>query len=121
MPSIIDNRNDNTDPTIKIFDNFYSTQLVVNSSEFDIVYGYFRNVCSTAEIAGNFTTLLFTIAQQTGENVLTLLQAIQGAPNKLQMNKLICFYLNSFRSKVALYGVGQIPRPNESVARNVVQ
>lgn len=121
MPSIIDNRNDNVDPTIKIFDQFYSTQLAVNAADFDIVYGYFRNVCSTAEIAGNFTSFLFAIAQQTGQNVLTLLQAVQGTSDKLQMNKLICFYLNSFRSKVALYGIGQVPRPNESVARNVVQ
>lgn len=121
MPSIVDKRNDEIDPTIKIFDEFYSANLAVNANEFDIVYGYFRNTCKTAEIAGNFTSLLFRIANQTGENVLTLLDAIEKTPNKLQMNRLICFYLNSFRSKVALYGVGQVPRPNESVARNVVQ
>jgi len=121
MPSIIDNRTNDVDPTIKIFDEFYATNLAVNASEFDIVYGYFRNVCSTAEIASNFTSLLFRISQQTGENVLTLLNNIEKTPNKLQMNRLVCYYLNSFRSKVALYGVGQIPVPNESVARNVVQ
>jgi len=121
MPSIVDNRLNETDPTIKIFDNFYSQQLNVDASEFDLVYGYFRNVCSSAEIAGNFTTLLFRIAQQTGESVQSLLQIVQGTSDRLQMNQLICFYLNNFRSKVSLYGIGVIPKPNEVVQRNVVQ
>jgi len=121
MPTIFDNRDNQVDPTIKIFDEFYATSLAVNSAEFDVVYGYFRNVCATADIAANFTSILFRISQQTGENVLTLLDNIEKAPNKLQMNRLVCYYLNSFRSKVALYGVGQIPAPNQSVARNVVQ
>ncbi len=120
MPTILDNRND-IDPTIKIFDAFYSSQLSVNANEFDIVYGYFRNVCSTAEIAGTFTSYLFLVANQTGQNVLTLLQNLQGTNDKLKINQIMCFYLNSFRSKTTLYGVSVIPRPNESVARNVVQ
>lgn len=121
MATIIDNRRDNIDPTIKIFDQFYNQQLQVNAAEFDLVYGYFRNVCSSADIAGNFTSLLFRIAQSTGEDVVTLLKNIQGTSNTIEMNKLICFYLNNFRSKVSLYGIGVVPRPNELVARNVVQ
>jgi hypothetical protein len=36
------------------------------------------------------------------------------------MNKVICYYLNSFKSKTALYGISSVPRPNESVQRNIV-
>lgn len=120
MPTIIDNRN-SVDPTIKIFDEFYSTNLAVNAADFDIVYGYFRNVCATAEIAGNFTSFLFRVAQQTDQPVITLLQNLQGVNDKLKINQIMCLYLNAFRSKTCLYGVVVEVRPNEAVARNIVQ
>lgn len=108
------------DQTVRIFDNFYNTKLVVNAADFDVVYSYFKGVSDNSTIAGNFTSLLFRIAQETGYNVIELLQIIQGQPNKLQMNQVICYYLNSFKSKSSLYGIGNIPKPNEAVQRNVV-
>lgn len=117
---IIDNRS-NIDQTIRIFDSFYSTDVKVGADQFDIVYGYFTSVCSTKSIAQNFTAVLFRAATETGLNVLDLLDEIQGAGNKLQMNKIICYYLNSLKSKTSLYGVSVVPRPNQPVARNVVQ
>lgn len=120
MPTIYNNYR-NIDQTVRIFDNFYQKNLVVNSSEFDIVYGYFSDVCDTKTIAANFTSILFTIAQETGTNVLDLLRIIQGTENKLQMNKLICYYLNTLKSKSSLYGISAIPIANQPVARNVVQ
>jgi hypothetical protein len=120
MPTIIDERT-SADQTVRILDNFYSFQVNISADEFDIVYGYFRNVCETKLLASNFTALLFRIAQTTGISALQLLETIRGTENKLQMNKTICFYLNSFRSKTSLYGISLIPRPNQAVARNVVQ
>lgn len=120
MPTIYDNRR-NLDQTIRIFDSFYQNALVVNASEFDIVYGYFVTVCQTRNIAANFTAVLFRIAQETGNDVLELLKIIQGVDNKLQMNQIICYYLNSLKSKTSLYGVSTVPQANQPVARNVVQ
>ena len=120
MARIIDNRS-NIDQTIRIFDSFYSTDVTVGADQFDIVYGYFTSVCETKSIAQNFTAVLFRAATETGLNVLDLLDEIQGAGNKLQMNKIICYYLNSLKSKTSLYGVSVVPRPNQPVARNVVQ
>jgi len=37
------------------------------------------------------------------------------------MNVFITYYLNTFKSKTALYGIGSIPQPNQFVARNVVR
>jgi len=114
------NQNIGVDQTVRIFDNFYKFDLVINSSEFDIVRSYFVSVCDTTAIAENFTTYLFKIAQQTGIDALTLLDYIQGK-TKLDMNKVISYYLNSFKSKTSLYGVSYIPAPNQAVARNIVQ
>lgn len=110
-----------TDPTVSIFDNFYNTHLVVNSSEYDVVYSFFEGTSKNSVIAGNFSALLFKIAQEGNYNVLDLLEIIKGKQSdKLQMNSILCYYLNTFRSRTALYGTGIIPKPNESVQRNVV-
>ena len=120
MPTIYDQRSQ-LDQTVKIFDNFYQQKLVINAAEFDIVYGYFSNTSATKKIAAQFTTFLFRIAQESGINALELLDVVKGTENKLQMNKVICYYLNTFKSKSSLYGIGIIPIPNQPAARNVVQ
>ena len=119
MPQILDTRT-SLDQTVRIFDSFYSFDLQVNAPDFDIVYGYFRTVCATTNIAGNFTAVFFRIAQETGIPVLELLSSIQGT-GALQMNKIISYYLNSFKSKTSLYGVATVPPPNQFVARNIIQ
>jgi len=119
MPKILDTTSE-LDRTIRIFDSFYSIDLVVGAGEYDIVHGYFVSVCATKNIADNFTAVLFRISKETGVNVLDLLQSIQGK-SKLQMNQTISYYLNSFKSKTSMYGVGLVPKPNQPVARNIVQ
>ena len=119
MAKIIDNRM-SLDQTIRIFDSFYAVNMTVSPDKFDIVYGYFSGVCDTKNIAANFTAFLFRIAQETEIDVLELLEQIQGTNNKLQMNKVLAYYLNTFKSKTSLYGVGAVLKPNLPVARNVV-
>jgi hypothetical protein len=119
MPQILDTRTQ-LDQTVKIFDSFYAFNLVVGADQYDIVHGYFVSVCTTKNIADNFTAVLFRIAQETGTNVLDLLDLIKGV-KKLEMNQIINYYLNSFKSKTSLYGISIVPKPNQSVARNIVQ
>jgi hypothetical protein len=111
----------NADRTIRIFDQFYSFNSIVNADEYDVVRSFFLETCETTNIADNFTASLFRISQVTGINVLTLLDQLKGANNKLELNKIICYYLNTLKLKTALYGVSQIPRPNQSVSRNILQ
>jgi hypothetical protein len=112
---------DQVDQTIRIYDNFYNKQLTINAADYDIVYSYFKGKSNNADIASNMTTILFRIAQTGNYNVMDLLEIVQGAPNNLQMNTILCYYLNTFKSNNSLYGVGNIPKPNEAVQRNVVQ
>lgn len=111
----------NPDQTVLIYDSFYNNSSVVNATEYDLVYSYFYGTSNSRTIANNFTAILFNIAQQSGTSVVELLQIIKGSNNTLQMNSVICYYLNTFKSKVALYGTGSIPTPNQAVQRNVVQ
>ena len=119
MAIITDNRV-SLDQTIRIFDSFYAINLTVSPDKFDLVYGYFSNVCATKNIAANFTAFLFRISQETEIDVVELLAQIQGTGNKLQMNKILIYYLNSLKSKTSLYGIGAVPRPNLPVARNII-
>lgn len=109
-----------TNQTVLVFDSFYNINLVVNASEYDIVYSYFFGVCDNPNIAGNFTAILFRIAQDGGYNVVDMLGALKGTNNQLEMNATMCYYLNTFKSKASLYGISQIPNPNQAVQRNVV-
>ena len=106
--------------TIRIFDNFYTTKLRVNAADWDVVYSFFLGNSKNKTEASTFASLLFRIAQEGNYNVLDLLATIKGKTSKLQMNQVICYYLNTFRPKTTLYGVGIIPKPNEAVQRNVV-
>lgn len=111
---------DSIDKTVRIFDNFYTTQLVVNGNEYDVVNSFFKGVTSNTKVASNYTALLFRIAQTGGYNVMSLLDALKGVNSKLQLTQVMAYYLNTFKSKTALYGIGIIPKPNEAVQRNIV-
>lgn len=120
MAKVIDDRTQ-VDPTVKIFDSFYATKLVVPSDQYDVVHSYFLNICDTEKIANNFTAFLFRIAQETKTDALALLQELKSGENKLRINQIMAYYLNSLKSKTSLYGVAIIPKPNLPVARNIVQ
>jgi hypothetical protein len=111
---------DSTDKTVRIFDNFYSTLLVVNGNEYDVVYSFFKSVTNSAKIAGNMTSLLFRIAQEGDYNIMSLLDLLKGVDNKLQLNQVMSYYINTFKAKSSMYGTGILPKPNEAVQRNVV-
>jgi hypothetical protein len=119
MPQILDNRN-NLDQTVRIFDSFYAFNTIINASEFDIVNSYFVSVCATKNVAANFTAVFFRIAQETQIPVLDLLDQIKGK-KKMEMNQILAYYLNSFKSKTTLYGIAVVPRSNQPVSRNIVQ
>lgn len=120
MPTIIDNRTQ-MDLTVQVFDDFYSTDLKVPAGEFDLVYSYFVGICSTKNVADNFTVLFFRIAQESNVKPIDLLETLKGnSYTTVKLNEIMTYYLNSFKSKTSLYGIGVVPKPNQSVARNVV-
>ena len=119
MANTVDAPRSQLDSTVRVFDQFYNFDLVVNGSEYDIVYSYFYEVSNSKTIARNFTSMLFRISNITGENILNLLEYIQGT-SKIETNALMAYYLNSIKSKSTLYGISAAPTPNQLVQRNIV-
>jgi len=108
------------DRTVKIFDNFYNVNMTVPTNQYDVVRGYFVGVCADQKTADNFTAFLFRVAQESGIDALELLQNIKGVNNNVELSQTMAYYMNSFKSKVSLYGVAVVPKPVFPVARNVV-
>ena len=119
MP-LVYTQKESLDRTVKIFDNFYNINMSVPSNQYDVVRSYFVGVCSDQKTAENFTAFLFRIAQESGIDALELLENIKGINNKVELNQTMAYYMNSFKSKVSLYGVAVVPKPVLPVARNVV-
>lgn len=109
------------DKTVTIFDSYYNFDMNVDANQYEIVRSYFKDVSKSDTVANNFSTMIFRIASITGENALDLLSYIQGqSKTKLEATAIMTYYLNSIKSKSALYGISTIPHPNDNVQRNVL-
>jgi len=114
--------------TLEIFDTFYSAPLKVNSTDWDVVYSYFLGVLKgnpeserTKQTASQFATTLFRISQETGTNIQIFMDYFKtNVETAVQVNAEMAFYLNLLKSKTALYGVSNVPTPNQSVQRNII-
>lgn len=119
MTQLIDAPRSNLDNTVRVFDQFYNFDLVVNADQYEVIYSFFFDVTKSASTAKNFTTIIFRIASITGEDVMKLLAYINGETS-LQVSSIMIYYLNSLKSKTTLYGISTEPIPNESAQRNIV-
>lgn len=117
--------NSKTDRTVKIFDDFYSFEMSVESMDYDAVYSYFKSVYSGqvsevgVDVAGNFTVTLFRIANEQKIPVLTLLDQLKTATEGSELNITLAYYLNNMRSASTLLGIAQPIQSNFYAARNV--
>lgn len=115
----VNNINPKVDQTVRIFDEFYRYDTVVDANQYDVVNSYFESVFGTDEAAANFTVTLFRIADETNTPVLTLLAEIEDQ-NQIELTQTLCYYLNGLRSPTTLLGVTGTSTPNYWTARNVM-
>lgn len=111
--------NPNLDRTVRIFDDFYKYDTVVDENQYDVVYAFFKSVFAEELAAKNFTISLFRVADQSNIPVLELLSQIQGK-NQLELTATLAYYLNNLRSNSTLLGVSAPVVPNYYAARNVL-
>lgn len=110
------------DYTVRIFDQFYNLDLVVNASEYEIIFSYFKQNLANDTEAKVFTEILFRISNITEIPVLDLFQTFQSSNSsidKLTISRTMAYYLNSVSNKTVLFGVNNIVSPNQSVSRNI--
>ena len=114
----INSVNTKVDQTVRIFDQFYKYETNVPQLEYDSIYSYFRSVFATAEQAGNFTIVVFRIAEESDIPAMTLFEELrgQGLP---ELNLTLAYYLNTLRSSATLLGINSKNTPNFYVARNI--
>lgn len=111
--------NPKLDLTVRVFDDFYGFSIEVDANEYDAVNSYFESVFSDKQIAKNFTTTLFRVADATQVPVLTILQQLEGQ-DQITLTSTLCYYLNGLRSPSTLLGINSAVTPNYWTARNVL-
>lgn len=119
MAGSVNNTNYNIDTTVRLFNQFYDTDMVVSSADYDVVMGYLKRICSSKAIAENFAVSIFKIANDYGFSVQDILAQIQGQ-DRLQLTATMSYYLNSIRNASTYVGVGSAITPNQYVARNIL-
>lgn len=108
------------DQTVQIFDNFYSGKFSVNANEYEIVRSFFAGYTTNSKIASSYTETLFRISNDSGIDVLTLLDTFQGS-DAMKVTLTLAYYLNSASDKTVLYGISSIISPMTTVQRNIIQ
>ena len=118
--------NPSLDRTVRIFNEFYNYDTVVNENDYDVVYAFFKSIFTEELAAKNFSMSLFYIADQTKVPVLDLLAQLQselpsvnGSP-QIFIQSNMAYYLNNLRSNATLLGVSASVVPNYYAARNVL-
>ena len=121
MGNTLDAPKSTLDKTVKIFDSYYNSDIVIDANQYEIVKSYFYDVSKSENISSNFTSMIFRISNITGDNPLDLIEYMKGnAKTKIEANATMIFYLNAIKSKTALYGISVVPQPNDNVQRNVL-
>jgi hypothetical protein len=119
MANIVDAPVSQLDSSTRLFDSFYNFELVIDANRYEIVYSTLYDITKSKSVASNFTTILFRIAETTGDDVLALLDTLRNKSFD-EMNYQMALYLNSIKSKTTLYGINDQPVPNEYVQRNII-
>jgi len=108
------------DSTLRLFNQFYDLDLVVNANEYEVVLSYFKSKTTQEKTAQSYTENLFRISNQTDIDVLTLLDSFQKSDD-MTITAVMAYFLNSFSDKTVMFGVNNVIVPNNGVARNIVQ
>jgi len=73
--------NPKTDLTVRLFDEFYKRELLIDSNVYDTVLSFFKNIFADGDAAENFTLSVFTISEDSGTPVETLLSELSKQNN----------------------------------------
>tara|TARA_R110000822_G_scaffold133270_1_gene270565 strand:- start:40 stop:399 length:360 start_codon:yes stop_codon:yes gene_type:complete len=110
--------NPGTDPTVRVFDEFYNRELIIDSNTYDTVLSFFSSIFADTLAAQNFTLNVFQISQDSSIPVETLLSELSNQ-NQVQISATLAYYLNNLRSNTTLLGIKTTATPNQYAARNV--
>lgn len=110
--------NPGNDLTVRVFDSYQRFDVLVDSSDYELVNSFFKSVSNNSSTVDSLTTALFEISTRNNISVQTLLEQIKGQ-NAIQINSTLAYYLNAIRSPATLVGVNSPITPNFYAARNV--
>jgi uncharacterized protein YfcZ (UPF0381/DUF406 family) len=99
--------------------NLHDADVVINGSDYEMVYSYLRSIFNTDDAAGDFATTLMQVARDIGQSPGSVIAELKTL-DQLTLTTTLAFYLNRLRDPSTLLGVRSITTPNYYVARNIL-
>jgi hypothetical protein len=75
MPSVNVQRKTNT---TQIFDQYYNSEVVVETNQYDYVYSFFKSIMLDEKIAQEFTAQIFIMSKDTGVDPMEYVESVKG-------------------------------------------
>ena len=79
--------NPGTDPTVRVFDEFYNRELVIDANTYDSVLSFFSSIFADEEASKNFTLSVFKISEDSGTPVESILSELSNQ-NQIQIDTM---------------------------------
>ncbi len=107
------------DSTVRIFNQFYNLDLVVDANQYDIVLSFFKRYSINDSTAKTYAETLFRVSNITQINIIDLLNSFKGQ-DSMQVNLTMAYYLNTIGNKTVMFGTNNPVTPNNNVQRNIL-
>lgn len=115
----VSNTSNNSDATLKAFNNFYSKPLELKVSTLDAMTGFFTSRGFDRGSAESITVTIIAQAKKDGYNPMQILDTLKGLDN-VEISALVAEILNYNRFKTSFLGYARDFSPNEEVLRNII-
>jgi hypothetical protein len=107
------------DPTVRVFDNFYTKPLELSAGVLDAMKGFFTSRGFETSASESISVAIIKQAKQDGYNPMQILDTLKGL-DSVEISALVSEILNYNRFKTSFLGYARQFTPNEEVLRNVI-
>jgi|TARA_Y100000310_G_scaffold242368_1_gene246520 RNA processing factor Prp31 len=110
---------DNTQKTMRIFSDYFDTNVILNSDEYDVVISFFTGKDYSRKSA---ETIAYVICRQAKLDNVTAMSVIDqlSSTNPQELSNIIAEILNLYRFKSSLIGSKSDNPSPEVVSRNIL-
>lgn len=119
------NKNINTDvqssetKTKRLFNGYFTQTVNINSTEWDIVFSFFKKITKNDDSAYSLTEATMTSAINQNIKAVDIIRQMDQF-TEIEIDKVLAMYFNSTRRNTSLIGYTQELTPNKYISRNIL-
>ena len=116
-PEVITGKS-SSDPTTKLFNNFYQIPLQLDGTALSAIKAYFQSRGFKDQAAESVAIIILSQATKDGFNPFDLLETLKGLTD-VQISAIVGEVLNYNRFKTSSLGITVVPSPADEIQRNI--